>query len=356
MNSPESESTLRAAIAGVLLGTAVGDALGLPAEGLSRQRIARCWGGQWKHRFLLQRGMISDDTEHTLFVAQALLCHPQDPVAFQRCLAWKFRFWLLGIPAGIGFATLRAILKLWVGIPPTRSGVFSAGNGPAMRSALLGVYFARDPIRRRDFVAACTQVTHTDPRAETAALAIAEAVSWTVNPVGPLEHFHSRLLELGQDEEWQALCRQLFKSLAEGRTVAEFSESLGLNVGVTGYAYHTVPVALFAWMRHPDDFSDALTSVLNCGGDTDTVGSIVGGLMGARVGIRGIPVDLIQGLCEWPRSASWMERLSNRLAAQESSPKPLGPVGYFWPGILPRNVLFLLMVLAHGFRRLLPPY
>ena len=149
---------------------------------------------------------------------------------------------------------------------------------------------------------------------------------------------------------------QLFKSLAEGRTVAEFSESLGLNVGVTGYAYHTVPVALFAWMRHPDDFSDALTSVLNCGGDTDTVGSIVGGLMGARVGIRGIPVDLIQGLCEWPRSVSWMERLSNRLAAQESSPKPLGPVGYFWPGILLRNVLFLLVVLAHGFRRLLPPY
>lgn len=356
MKSPEFESTVQAAIAGVLLGTAVGDALGLPAEGLSRQRIVRRWSGQWKHRFLFKHGMISDDTEHTFFVAQALLSHPQDPAAFQRCLAWKIRFWLLGVPAGIGFATLRAILKLWVGIPPTRSGVFSAGNGPAMRSAILGAYFAQDTVRRRDFVAVCTRLTHTDPRAETAALAIAEAVSWTMNPTTPMEHFHCRLLELGQDEEWQSTCRKLFKSLAEGRTVAEFCDSLGLQGGVTGYAYHTVPVALFAWMRHPDDFSEALSSVLDCGGDTDTVGAIVGGLMGARVGIRGIPADLIQGLCEWPRSVSWMERLSNRLAAQRSSPEPLGTVACFWPGILLRNALFLLVVLVHGFRRLLPPY
>ena len=42
-----------------------------------------------------------NDTEHTLFVAQALLTHPDDPVAFQRCLAWKLRLWLLGLPAGL---------------------------------------------------------------------------------------------------------------------------------------------------------------------------------------------------------------------------------------------------------------
>ena len=58
---------------GVLLGTAVGDALGLPAERISRGRIQRMWHGQWRLRFLFGRGMVSDDTEHTLFVAQALL-------------------------------------------------------------------------------------------------------------------------------------------------------------------------------------------------------------------------------------------------------------------------------------------
>jgi ADP-ribosyl-[dinitrogen reductase] hydrolase len=71
----------------VLLGTAEGDALGLPAEGMSRQRIRSRWRGKWQHRFLFGRGMVSDDTEHTLSVAQALLAHSDDPIAFQRCLA-----------------------------------------------------------------------------------------------------------------------------------------------------------------------------------------------------------------------------------------------------------------------------
>ena len=68
-----SEATLRDVLAGVLLGTAVGDALGLPAENLSSRRIRRWWKGEWRMRFVFGRGMVSDDTEHTLMVAQALL-------------------------------------------------------------------------------------------------------------------------------------------------------------------------------------------------------------------------------------------------------------------------------------------
>jgi hypothetical protein len=164
VNSARPQQDLREAFAGTLLGTAVGDALGLPAEGMSRQRIERRWHGQWRHRFLFGHGMVSDDTEHTLFVAQALLAHPNDPAAFQRCLAWKLRLWLLGIPAGIGFATLRAILKLWLGFPPARSGVHSAGNGPAMLSAIIGAYFFDEPEKRREFVAAATSLTQLAER------------------------------------------------------------------------------------------------------------------------------------------------------------------------------------------------
>src|SRR5271170_3707275 len=157
-------SDLQDRFAGLLLGTAVGDALGLPAEGLSRGRIQRMWRGQWRHRFLFGHGMVSDDTEHTLFVAQALLTHPDDVSAFQRCFAWKLRLWLLGLPAGIGLATLKAILKLWLGFSPDRSGVWSAGNGPAMRSAMIGAYFVDDAQKRRAFISAATRLTHTDPK------------------------------------------------------------------------------------------------------------------------------------------------------------------------------------------------
>ena len=165
---------LRDHFAGLLLGTAVGDALGLPAEGISRGRIQRMWHGQWRHRFIIGRGMVSDDTEHTLFVAQSLLAYPDDVTKFQRCLAWKLRLWLLGLPAGIGLATLKAILKLWLGFSPSRSGVWSAGNGPAMRSAIIGAYFFEDAKKRRAFVSAATRLTHTDPKAETAALAVVQ--------------------------------------------------------------------------------------------------------------------------------------------------------------------------------------
>ena len=53
----------------------------------------------------------------------------------------------MGLPAGIGLATLRSILKLWLFVPGRWRGVYSAGNGPAMRSALLGVCFAADEAR-----------------------------------------------------------------------------------------------------------------------------------------------------------------------------------------------------------------
>ena len=341
--------------AGLLLGTAVGDALGLPAEGLSRDRIGRKWQGPWRHRLLFGRGMCSDDTEHTLFVAQALLSHPQDPAAFQRCLAWKLRLWLLGVPAGIGLATLRAILKLWVGFPPHRSGVFSAGNGPAMRSAIIGAFFADDLAKRREFVAAATCITHTDPKAQTAAMAVAEAAAWEARGSKPVENLLQKL-PLGTG-------RQLASPMPKthGGPVARslrrlFRRIPGLRNGVSGYSYHSVPVALYAWLRHPANFSAALESALNCGGDTDTVGAIVGALAGASCGERGIPAEWLTGIGEWPRSCALMRRVAARLAEQQTASQPLGPVGYFWPGLILRNLLFLAVVLVHGFRRLAPPY
>ena len=72
----------RHSILGSLLGTAVGDALGLPYEGMSRKRVGAF--GEIRHRFLLGRGMFSDDTEHTLMLAAALREHRSDVNAFQR--------------------------------------------------------------------------------------------------------------------------------------------------------------------------------------------------------------------------------------------------------------------------------
>ena len=68
----------RDAISHCLLGGALGDALGLPAEGLNAKRIARLWQGTWHHRFFFGKGMVSDDTEHAVMTALSLANHDND--------------------------------------------------------------------------------------------------------------------------------------------------------------------------------------------------------------------------------------------------------------------------------------
>jgi ADP-ribosylglycohydrolase len=225
-----------------------------------------------------------------------------------------------------------------------------------MRSGIIGAYFFDDPIRRKEFVSAATRLTHTDPKAEVAALAVAEAAAWAVVRPQRLQEWASKLSGFGGGEEWAVICRKLEQGLKEGTSVLFFADALGLRNGVSGYAYHSVPVALYAWLRSPNNFREALTSALNCGGDTDTVGAIVGALAGASVGIGGIPSEWLSLICEWPRSLKVLGQAAERLAQQKPGASALGRIRYFWPGLAPRNLAFLLIVLAHGFRRLAPPY
>jgi ADP-ribosyl-[dinitrogen reductase] hydrolase len=357
VNSTRTEQALRDVYRGVLLGTAVGDALGLPAENLSPEPIQRRWKGEWRMRLVFGRGMISDDTEHTLLVAQALLSHARDAAAFQRSLGWKLRWWFASLPGGVGLATARACLKLWIGFPVHKAAVVSGGSGPAMRSAIIGAYFADDPERRRAFVLASSRLTHRGWQAETAALAVAECAALAIQAGQRpgADQVLGCLRRLSDQGEWQKLLRRVESSIGENHTIAEFVRTLGLNRGITGYSLHVVPVAIYAWMRHPGDYRKALISAMNCGGDTDTVGAIAGAMLGASVGEKGIPTEWRDGIWEWPRSVAVMERIADRLAKQQVSQTVLGPTAYFWPGVIARNVLFLIIVLAHGFGRLFRP-
>jgi ADP-ribosyl-[dinitrogen reductase] hydrolase len=357
VNTPANKQ-LDSTFAGVLLGTAVGDALGLPAENLSPERIRKRWQGEWRMRFVFGRGMISDDTEHTLLVAQALLIAPTDAVAFQRVLAWKLRWWFAGLPGGVGLATARACLKLWLGFPASRAAVASAGSDPAMRSAIIGAYFAEDEQQRRKFVTVSTGLTHRSWQAETAALAVAECVAITVRLPRPSQEKEviKLLQSLTTETEWQSIVAKIAAHLAGQRSVTEFAHALGLGRGVSGYSLHVVPVAIYAWLRHPDDFHRAMIAALECGGDTDTVGAILGALMSANLGATGIPLDWRNCIWEWPRSVGFVERVATNLAMQRLCSASAGPVRYFWPGVILRNLIFLGVVLLHGFRRLAPPY
>ncbi len=353
---------------GLLLGTAVGDALGLPVENLSPGRRQRMVGEEWRHRFICNRGFVSDDTEHAAFVGASLLAHDDDPDAFARALAWRLRVWLLMLPGGVGFATLQACLKLWCGFSPARSGVFSAGNGPAMRASLIGAYFADDPERRRAFVDASTRMTHTHPHAFTGARAIAEVAAAVLSTSAPLAQTPERVfirvsaidlfrrletVRHPDDREWPNCLARIEHAWADDAEVLALAATMGQYAGISGYIHHTVPLAIYGFIKHRGDFRATVSALLDCGGDTDTVGAIAGALVGASVGEAGIPREWVAGVADWPLSRRYLRRLAAALCA----PPGRGREAMFaWPALPLRNAFFLFIVSAHGLRRLLPPY
>ncbi|MBI3549672.1 MAG: ADP-ribosylglycohydrolase family protein [Elusimicrobia bacterium] len=338
---------------GCLLGLMAGDALGLPREGLSPRRAERMFGRELRHALVFGRGMTSDDTELACFTAQAFAAHPADAGRFASALGWKLRFWFLGLPAGIGFATLRSIFKLWMGFPAARSGVRSAGNGPAIRAPVLGLACGDDAALRA-YVRASTLLTHTDPRAERGALAVAVAARYGATH-GPADFSAPELMaELAGVLEGDAEAMKWLAAIEE-REDAAFVARMGFANGVSGYVYHTVPAALWAWLRSPFDLKESLTRVIALGGDSDTTGAVCGGLCGAAVGAEGVPKEWLSGICESPRSTEWVRALGGRLHAVAET-GTAGELPIAWPLIAPRNAIFLAIVLAHGFRRLLPPY
>jgi ADP-ribosylglycohydrolase len=176
--------------------------------------------------------------------------------------------------------------------------------------------------------------------------------------VAPQEYYQrlQGLLEGEAAEEFLELVGKAVASAAAGQTAEAFAEEMGLGEGISGYVYHTVPMVLQGWFSHPRDYRSALLEIVRCGGDTDTTAAILGGIVGAGVGQAGIPPEWLASLWEWPRTVRWMEELGRRLAGvvSEGVGQPALPLS-FW-GVFARNLFFLVVVLLHGFRRLLPPY
>lgn len=350
-------TALTPAIEGSLLGTAVGDALGLPYENMSARRIRKLCGRPTKYRFLFGRGMVSDDTEHSCLVAQSLATCGEDAELFEQDLARRLKWWLARLPAATGRATAKSLVKLWLGYSTSHSGVFSAGNGPSMRAPIIGAAM-RDEQTMVDVVSRSARITHSDPKAAYGAIAVALATMMSRDEqVITGSEFLARLERLlPSDDAAIELCQLItgaVESVEAGESTTEYAfRALGRS-GVTGYTYHTVPAAIHCWLSHPDDFKEAIVTMVECGGDTDSTAAIVGGIVGARVGRDGIPEGYLQKIWEWPCTVSWMTGLANVVESRndtQSIPR-LPAVRQFV-----RNLGFLFVVLLHALRRLAPPY
>lgn len=339
--------TKRESILASLTGSAIGDAVGLPYENLSSRRAAKLLGPPDRFRMCFGRGMVSDDAEHACMTAAALANCGGDPDRFARDLARRLRWWLLTVPAGIGLATLKSILKLWVGVSPRHSGVWSAGNGPAMRAAVIGRAVERE--RLVDLVRASTSITHRDEKAFVGALAVAlAACEWSATPSHGLDDLLVRYQAIvppsPATEEMIVLIRRVEESVRRGESTTAFANGFCRKPGfVSGYILETVPIALHSVYANAG-WRDAIEAAIQCGGDTDSVASIAGGIRGVE------DLHLIDQLLEWPCDRKWLVDLADAAATAQTPPT--------FPFVvrLPRNVLMVAAILVHVLRRALPPY
>lgn len=344
-------------ILGCLLGTAVGDAVGLRREGLSAGRAMRMYGGApLRAALVFGRGFCSDDTEHTMMVARALTVSGGEVAQFELSLAADLKRWLLTMPAGVGFATLRACLKLLVGFGPRRSGVFSAGNGPAMRSALIGIC-AQNEGQLKCLVEASTRITHTDPMAEEGALLVARAarVGAIKTKQDSIDFIHAAVSTV-QGRQLGVCLDAAAQALRAGHSCVEFANSQGWAQGVSGFVNQTVPAALYCWARSPNNFRQCVEDAVMLGGDTDSVAAIAGAICGANLGADAIPQEWINSLAEWPRTVKWIEQLAEALVCSVCESREIEPPSMRWLATIPRNIMFASVVISLGLRRLLPPY
>ena len=267
----------------------LGDALGAPFEGSPTVNAADL--AAWIHADAPLRW--TDDTHMTIGVAESLIaCGGFDGthmagrfVANHDAQPWR------GYGAGppIVFDALRHGAAWDEPAAALFDGQGSFGNGAAMRAAPVGLFAAHDPAEAAQVARQTARITHAHELAQDGAAIQAYAVAWLAT-VAPTPHW---LTAMGLMQELRAVLRtDVFRAKLAAverlaGTAPAYEAAAALGTGIA--AGEAVPAALFAFVRHIDSFTDAVTQAVQLGGDTDTIAAMTGALAGAFHGATAIP-------------------------------------------------------------------
>lgn len=348
---------LRDRIRGSLIGGAAGDALGYPVEFMSRKQILAQYGSKGITAFDLAsngKALISDDTQMTLFTANGLLfgvtrfcTHGILGAGLKDFVRYAYMDWYetqTGVEDyyAYHYCWIRDIVELNVRRAPGNtcmSALYnithhkevqndSKGCGGVMRVAPVGLMAATDELvivkdwsgeevsRRRwekqEIVRLggdCAELTHKHPLGYLPAAFLADLIYYIMMCDGKITFavFEQFLHEIDADcrneyknpKEQKALdeLRLLIEKairLARDLSVADEYAIPQLGEGWTGD--EALAIALYCTMRHLDNFENAVIAAVNHDGDSDSTGAICGNIMGAIVGLNGIPNHFIQQL------------------------------------------------------------
>lgn len=305
----------------VLLGKAVGDALGAGTEFQTPDQIARKFGAVTgyvqgvNHDFA--PGEFTDDTHMTLCILGAYWdrrVHGDDLI---EATLRRFQGWRAARPPDIGNATQGALMAsrqhgLAGGfVQWEKSGYASAGNGALMRAAASVVAGSRGDALRTEAIQ-LSMITHPDPRSLGACRTLVVALEAMLDGATPVDAWNLALDELKRaklDQPIQAQFGQhrgalIRERLPEARPAVRAAVERGLTGewrSQSGFVIDTLEAVVAASLA--PSFLEGILPIVARGDDSDTVAAIAGAVLGARGLLP--PVDLIDGLrCnfQWP---SW---------------------------------------------------
>ncbi|MGW5209849.1 ADP-ribosylglycohydrolase family protein [Streptomyces sp. NPDC004051] len=285
----EDSAGLRERARGALLGLAVGDALGAPAENMRPSEIRARWGRITG--YVAEHPAGTDDTEYAILTGLLLARHGSALTPEQVETAWHE--WIAdrceGSFRGAGFSERGTLENLRRGLaaPLSAQHRHPWSDGLAMRAAPHGVFAAGRPAEAARLAAVDGSVSHDGEgiyggQAVAAGVAAAMAGAPAVTVV-------ASALALVPEDSWTA------RSLRRAVTAAHLGErAVRSAVVVGGYPWtdlapEAVALAFGAYAAADGDFEQAVLTAVNMGRDADTTAAVAGALAGATRGVHAIP-------------------------------------------------------------------
>lgn len=182
-------------------------------------------------------------------------------------------------------------------------GTGSFGNGSAMRVAPIGAYFADEMDAVVENARRSSIVTHTHPDGIAGAIAIAvasaQASLFSQKNITPdAKIFWETILNHTPESK----VRETIEKASKLGTISTEKAGKVLGSGWDVSAVDTVPFALWIAIHHMTDFDEALWQAISVGGDADTIGAMVGGIIVSYGGVNCIPqnwIDRCEPLPDW---------------------------------------------------------
>jgi ADP-ribosylglycohydrolase len=186
-------------------------------------------------------------------------------------------------------ANVQACKHLAGGKPWHKSGVFSAGCGAAVRMPPIGLFLYGSPEALVRAALDDCAITHTEPHARGASVAVAYLVSRLIQTT-PDSILGDQLLETADrvapiDADVAAMLRWVTQLVHLPPEKALF------EIGTSSDALEVVSAAAYCFLKHPRHFAKAVLPAVNAGDATDSIAALAGCFVGAFAGLKAIPPE-----------------------------------------------------------------